>query len=75
LIGGAFPPIVFGMNETEPYALDVPFPAIAEGSAARSDAFLSPAEEAEVSEILSRIDRELPILEARVDRLLRLYNL
>jgi hypothetical protein len=63
------------MNETEPYALDVPFPAIAEGFAAGSDASLSPAEEAEVSEILSRIDRELPILEARVDRLLRLYNL
>jgi hypothetical protein len=72
LIGGAFPSIFIAMNETEPYAPDLPRVLIvAEGA----DASLSPAEAAEVSEILSRIDRELPILEARVDRLLRLYNL
>ncbi len=64
------------MNQTETYASDVPcVPIIAEESAAGFDASVSPAEAAEVTEILSRIDRELPILEARVDRLLRLYNL
>jgi hypothetical protein len=66
------------MTETAPVASHMPAdPLVAEGEGgtALADAVLSPDEAAEVSEIYSRIDRELPILEARVDRLLHLYNL